>query len=142
MKKGAQSSLFFIADLLPRDDARQYIAGLILLGAAPCTAMVLVWSQMTKGDPAYTPVQVSVNDPVMIAAFAPIVALLVGVTDIVVPWETLALSVALYVVIPLLAGALTRRRLIAVHGLSIPCNWYHERTRSNMVASSEIWECV
>ena len=65
-----------------------------------------------------------------------------GVTDIVVPWETLALSVALYVVIPLLAGALTRRRLIAVHGLSIPCNWYQERTRSNMVASSEIWECV
>ena len=104
--------------------------------------MVFVWSQMTKGDPAHTPVQVSVNDPVMIAAFAPIVALLVGVTDIVVPWETLALSVALYVVIPLLAGALTRRRLIAVHGLSIPCNWYQERTRSNMVASSEIWECV
>jgi ACR3 family arsenite transporter len=111
--------LFFdwlYADLLPRDDAQQYIAGLILLGAAPCTAMVFVWSQMTKGDPAYTLVQVSVNDLVMIVAFAPIVALLLGVTDIVVPWETLALSVALYVVIPLIAGALTRRRLIAAHG--------------------------
>ena len=111
--------LFFdwlYADLLPRDDAQQYIAGLILLGAAPCTAMVFVWSQMTKGDPAYTLVQVSVNDLVMIVAFAPIVALLLGVTDIVVPWETLALSVALYVVIPLLAGAFTRRRLMAAHG--------------------------
>jgi ACR3 family arsenite transporter len=93
--------LFFdwlYADLLPREDAQQYIAGLILLGAAPCTAMVFVWSQMTKGDPAYTLVQVSVNDLVMIVAFAPIVALLLGVTDIVVPWGTLILSVALYVV--------------------------------------------
>jgi ACR3 family arsenite transporter len=75
--------------------------------------MVFVWSQMTKGDPAYTLVQVSVNDLVMIVAFAPIVALLLGVTDIVVPWETLALSVALYVVIPLVAGAITRHRLLA-----------------------------
>lgn len=100
------------ADWLPREDAQQYIAGLILLGAAPCTAMVFVWSQMTKGDPAYTLVQVSVNDLVMIVAFAPIVALLLGVTDIVVPWETLILSVALYVVIPLIAGVFTRRRLL------------------------------
>lgn len=103
------------ADWLPRDDAQQYIAGLILLGAAPCTAMVFVWSQMTKGDPAYTLVQVSVNDLVMIVAFAPIVALLLGVTDIAVPWETLILSVALYVVIPLIAGALTRRSLTISH---------------------------
>lgn len=106
--------LFFdwlYVDLLPREDAQQYIAGLILLGAAPCTAMVFVWSQMTKGDPAYTLVQVSLNDLVMIFAFAPIVALLLGVTDIVVPWNTLLLSVALYVVIPLIAGVLTRRRL-------------------------------
>lgn len=101
--------------LLPQDDAKQYIAGLILLGAAPCTAMVFVWSQMTKGDPAYTLVQVSVNDLVMIVAFAPIVALLLGVTDIVVPWETLLLSVILYVVIPLAAGAFTRSRVIAAH---------------------------
>lgn len=106
--------LFFeilFADLIPPGDAEQYIAGLILLGAAPCTAMVFVWSQLTRGDPAYTLVQVSVNDVIMIFAFAPIVALLLGVTDIVVPWNTLLLSVALYVVIPLAAGALTRRIL-------------------------------
>jgi ACR3 family arsenite transporter len=95
------------------EDADQYIAGLILLGAAPCTAMVFVWSQLTKGDPVYTLVQVSVNDLLMIVAFAPIVALLLGVTEIVVPWETLLLSVVLYVVIPLLAGWLTRRSIIA-----------------------------
>lgn len=114
----AVAVLFFnwlYADLLPRADAQQYIAGLILLGAAPCTAMVFVWSQMTKGDPAYTLVQVSANDLVMIVAFAPIVALLLGVTDIVVPWETLILSVVLYVVIPLIAGVVTRGRLIAMH---------------------------
>jgi ACR3 family arsenite transporter len=108
--------LFFkyvYAGLISSDDAQQYIAGLILLGAAPCTAMVFVWSQMTKGDPAYTLVQVSVNDIIMIFAFAPIVALLLGVTDIEVPWETLLLSVVLYVVIPLVAGALTRRTLLA-----------------------------
>ena len=106
----------FYAGLMPADDARQYIAGLILLGAAPCTAMVFVWSQMTKGDPAYTLVQVSVNDLVMIVAFAPIVALLLGVTRIDVPWATLLLSVLLYVVIPLAAGAFTRRRLVRAHG--------------------------
>jgi ACR3 family arsenite transporter len=100
--------LFFevvFADLIAPADARQYIAGLILLGAAPCTAMVFVWSQLTRGDPAYTLVQVSVNDVVMVFAFAPIVAFLLGVTDIAVPWETLVLSVVLYVVIPLAAGA-------------------------------------
>jgi ACR3 family arsenite transporter len=107
---------YLYAGLLPRADAQEYIAGLILLGAAPCTAMVFVWSQMTRGDPAYTLVQVSVNDLVMIIAFAPIVALLLGVTEIVVPWETLLLSVALYVVIPLVAGALTRARVITSHG--------------------------
>ena len=107
---------YLYSGLLPQDDAKQYIAGLILLGAAPCTAMVFVWSQMTKGDPAYTLVQVSVNDLVMIVAFAPIVALLLGVTDIVVPWETLLLSVVLYVVIPLALGAITRKRVITAHG--------------------------
>lgn len=100
------------ASLIEPADAQQYIAGLILLGAAPCTAMVFVWSQMTKGDPNYTLVQVSVNDVIMIFAFAPLVALLLGVTDIVVPWETLLLSVALYVVIPLVAGAIARKRLL------------------------------
>ncbi len=106
--------LFFevlFADMIDPADAQQYIAGLILLGAAPCTAMVFVWSQLTRGDPNYTLVQVSVNDVIMIFAFAPIVALLLGVTDIAVPWETLLLSVGLYVVIPLIAGALTRRWL-------------------------------
>ncbi|NCP14076.1 MAG: ACR3 family arsenite efflux transporter [Sphingomonadales bacterium] len=107
---------YLYAGIMPRGDAQQYIAGLILLGAAPCTAMVFVWSQMTKGDPAYTLVQVSVNDLVMIIAFAPIVALLLGVTDIVVPWETLLLSVVLYVVIPLVAGAVARNRIIAAQG--------------------------
>ncbi|MEH6789925.1 ACR3 family arsenite efflux transporter [Parasphingorhabdus sp.] len=112
----ALAVLFFqyvYAGLMAPGDAQQYIAGLILLGAAPCTAMVFVWSQMTKGDPAYTLVQVSVNDIIMIFVFAPLVALLLGVTDIAVPWETLLLSTLLYVVIPLIAGALTRRALLA-----------------------------
>ncbi len=107
--------LFFhglFADLIDPADAGQYIAGLILLGAAPCTAMVFVWSQLTRGDPNYTLVQVSVNDVIMVFAFAPIVALLLGVTDLEVPWETLLLSVVLYVVIPLAAGAWTRMRLL------------------------------
>jgi ACR3 family arsenite transporter len=111
--------LFFeivFADLIDPADAQQYIAGLILLGAAPCTAMVFVWSQMTKGDPAYTLVQVAVNDLVMIVAFVPIVALLLGVTDIAVPWNTLLLSVVLYVVVPLAVGALVRRHLLAGSG--------------------------
>lgn len=106
--------LFFeyvFADLIAPADAEQYLAGLILLGAAPCTAMVFVWSQMTRGDPNYTLVQVSVNDVIMVFAFAPIVALLLGVTDLVVPWMTLLLSVGLYIVIPLAAGALTRMKL-------------------------------
>ena len=108
--------LFFehvFADLIAPADAQQYIAGLILLGAAPCTAMVFVWSQLTRGDPTYTLVQVSVNDVIMIFVFAPIVAVLLGVTDLVVPWETLLLSVVLYILIPLAAGWLTRRRLVS-----------------------------
>lgn len=111
--------LFFnhlFAGLIDPAKAPEYIAGLILLGAAPCTAMVFVWSQLTKGDPNYTLVQVSVNDLVMVVAFAPIVAFLLGVTDINVPWETLMLSVVLYIVIPLIAGGLTRRALISRGG--------------------------
>lgn len=103
---------YVFADLIAPADATQYIAGLILLGAAPCTAMVFVWSQLTRGDAAYTLVQVSVNDVIMIFAFAPIVAVLLGVTDIVVPWDTLLLSVGLYIIIPLAAGALTRKVLM------------------------------
>ncbi|MFC6639307.1 ACR3 family arsenite efflux transporter [Sulfitobacter sp. JBTF-M27] len=106
--------LFFevvFADLIAPEDAQQYIAGLILLGAAPCTAMVFVWSQLTRGDESYTLLQVSVNDIVMVFAFAPIVAFLLGVTNITVPWETLVLSVVLFVALPLAAGVLTRKWL-------------------------------
>jgi ACR3 family arsenite transporter len=108
--------LFFhhlFADLIDPANASQYIAGLILLGAAPCTAMVFVWSQLTRGDANYTLVQVALNDVIMIFAFAPIVALLLGVTDIEVPWETLLLSVGLYVLIPLIAGVITRMTVSA-----------------------------
>ena len=111
--------LFFryvFAGLIPASDAEGYIAGLILLGAAPCTAMVFIWSQLTRGDPNYTLVQVSVNDAIMVFAFAPIVALLLGMTDIIVPWETLLLSVALYVVVPLVAGIAARQVLKARGG--------------------------
>ncbi|TNC81520.1 MAG: arsenical-resistance protein [Oleiphilus sp.] len=101
----------FFADIVDAQSANEYIAGMILLGVAPCTAMVFVWSQLTKGDPNYTLVQVSVNDIIMIFAFAPIAAFLLGVSDITVPWETLLLSVVLYVVLPLIAGVITRRGL-------------------------------
>lgn len=107
--------LFFewlFVDVVGPENAGEYIAGLILLGAAPCTAMVFVWSQLTRGDPNYTLAQVSLNDVIMVFAFAPIVALLLGVTGISVPWETLLLSVLLYVVVPLAAGALTRLWLV------------------------------
>jgi ACR3 family arsenite transporter len=99
--------------LIPPEDARMYLAGMILLGAAPCTAMVFVWSQLVRGDATYTLVQVSVNDLVMVLAFAPIVAFLLGVAHVAVPWSTLLLSVGLYVVIPLAAGGVTRRWLEA-----------------------------
>ena len=89
----------------------EYIAGMILLGVAPCTAMVFVWSQLTKGDANYTLVQVAVNDLVMVVAFAPIAAFLLGVTDVIVPWKTLFLSVILFIVIPLVAGLITRKAL-------------------------------
>ena len=106
--------LFFkvlFVDFVDPQTATEYIAGMILLGVAPCTAMVFVWSNLTKGDANYTLVQVSVNDLIMIFAFAPIAAFLLGVTDVTVPWNTLLLSVLLYVVIPLVAGAVTRRLL-------------------------------
>ncbi|AQZ96370.1 ACR3 family arsenite efflux transporter [Halopseudomonas phragmitis] len=102
---------YLFAGWVDPQSAQEYIAGMILLGVAPCTAMVFVWSQLTKGDPNYTLVQVSINDLIMIFAFAPIAALLLGVTDISVPWETLLLSVLLYVLLPLIAGVWTRHRL-------------------------------
>jgi len=103
--------LFFqhlFAGWVDAQSATEYIAGMILLGVAPCTAMVFVWSQLVKGDPNYTLVQVSVNDLVMVFAFAPIAAFLLGVTQVTVPWETLVLSTVLYVVLPLAAGVVTR----------------------------------
>lgn len=102
--------------------ASEYLAGAILLGAAPCTAMVFVWSFLTKGDAAYTLVQVSLNDIIMLFAFAPIVVFLLGISDIQVPWDTVLLSVVLYIVIPLTAGYLTRRALISRHGQQ----WYDD----------------
>jgi ACR3 family arsenite transporter len=108
--------LFFkviFADWVDPASATEYIAGMILLGVAPCTAMVFVWSQLTQGDPNYTLVQVSVNDVIMVFAFAPLAAFLLGVSDIHVPWQTLLLSVVLYVLLPLMFGALTRQRLEA-----------------------------
>lgn len=104
------------ADLVDPQSAGEYIAGMILLGVAPCTAMVFIWSQLTKGDPNYTLVQVSVNDIIMIFAFAPIAAFLLGISNIIVPWETLTLSVVLYVLLPLVAGALVRHRVMAKGG--------------------------
>lgn len=102
---------YIFAGLVDPKDAKEYIAGMILLGVAPCTAMVFIWSQLVKGDANYTVVQVSINDIIMIFAFAPITALLLGITDIIVPWETLFLSVVLYVLIPLAAGYFTRQKL-------------------------------
>jgi len=96
--------------------ANEYIAGMILLGVAPCTAMVFVWSQLTHGDANYTLMQVAINDLIMIFAFAPIAALLLGVNSILVPWRTLLLSVSLFVVIPLLAGYATRQLLTKRYG--------------------------
>ncbi len=106
--------LFFehiFAGLVAPETAKEYIAGMILLGVAPCTAMVFVWSQLVRGDANYTLVQVSINDIIMVFAFAPLAAFLLGVTDIVVPWDTLLFSVVLYVVIPLAAGYATRKKL-------------------------------
>ena len=106
----------FFAGWVDPQTATEYIAGMILLGVAPCTAMVFVWSHLTKGDANYTLVQVSVNDIIMVFAFAPIAALLLGVSDITVPWDTLMLSVVLYVELPLIAGFLTRQMLVAKGG--------------------------
>ncbi len=104
------------------DLQRQYLAGAVLLGAAPCTAMVFVWSYLTKGDAAYTLVQVAINDLIMLFAFAPIVIFLLGIGDIIVPWQTVLLSVVLYVVIPLAAGYVTRTYLINKKGKK----WFDE----------------
>jgi ACR3 family arsenite transporter len=108
---------FFIGYLfrpyLPADQINSYIAGLIILAAAPCTAMVFVWSNLTKGEPHFTLTQVALNDTIMVFAFAPIVGLLLGLSVITVPWNTLVLSVVLYIVVPVIAAQLVRRRVLA-----------------------------
>lgn len=101
---------------IPDALADEYVAGAVLLGAAPCTAMVFVWSHLAKGDPAYTLVQVAVNDLIILVAFAPIVALLLGVGGVRIPWDTLLLSVVLFVVVPLAAGVVTRRAVVRRRG--------------------------
>ena len=102
---------------IPADLSTDYLAGAVLLGAAPCTAMVFVWSYLTKGDPGYTLVQVAVNDLIILVAFTPIVAFLLGVSNVAVPYGTLILSTILFVVIPLVAGYLTRKSVINKHGV-------------------------
>jgi ACR3 family arsenite transporter len=104
------------APYLPADQIDSYIAGLILLAAAPCTAMVFVWSQLTKGDPYFTLSQVALNDSIMIVAFAPIVGLLLGLSAITVPWDTLFVSVVLYIVIPVILAQLWRKGLLRAGG--------------------------
>lgn len=110
---------FFVVfkSLIPTDLAKDYLAGAILLGAAPCTAMVFVWSYLTKGDAAYTVVQVATNDLIILVAFTPIVAFLLGVGGVEIPWDTLIISVVLFVVIPLSAGIITRNVITKSHGL-------------------------
>ncbi len=113
------ATLFFhivFQAFIPAELARDYVAGAVLLGAAPCTAMVFIWSNLTKGDPAHTLVQVSVNDLIILVLFVPIVSFLLGITNIQVPWDTLFLSIVLFVVIPLAAGILTRMLMIKRKG--------------------------
>ena len=107
----------FFKNWIPADLADQYLAGAVLLGAAPCTAMVFVWSYLTKGDAAYTLVQVAVNDLIILVAFVPIVALLLGVGGVAIPWATLLLSVLLFVVTPLAAGIVTRICVVRKRGI-------------------------
>ena len=112
--------LFFFVifkTLIPTELAKDYLAGAILLGAAPCTAMVFVWSHLTHGNPAYTVVQVATNDLIILVAFTPIVALLLGIGGVKIPWDTLILSVVLFVVIPLTGGMITRNAMIKKRGI-------------------------
>jgi len=116
---GVASLFFFVIfkALIPADLAKDYLAGAILLGAAPCTAMVFVWSHLTKGNAAYTVVQVATNDLIILVAFTPIVAFLLGVGGVTIPWDTLLLSVVLFVVIPLAGGIITRNAVTKSKGL-------------------------
>lgn len=120
------ATLFFkvvFQTLIPADLAQDFITGAVLLGVAPCTAMVFVWSHLTKGDPAHTLVQVSVNDLLILVLFVPLVQLLLGVNGVHIPWDTLAVSIILFVVVPLLGGALTRFLMIKKKGIE----YFNER---------------
>lgn len=118
---------------MPAGLAEEYLAGAVLLGAAPCTAMVFVWSYLTKGDAAYTLVQVAVNDLIVLVAFAPIVAFLLGVGGVSIPWDTLLLSVGLFIVIPLAAGVITRIMVIRRKGVEYFNNVFIEKFNNYMV---------
>ncbi len=131
------SWLFFFVifkTLIPPDLAKDYLAGAILLGAAPCTAMVFVWSHLTRGNAAYTVVQVATNDLIILIAFTPIVAFLLGVSGIAIPWATLLLSVLLFVVIPLTAGILTRTHVIKSKGLDYFNNTFIKKFSNTTIA--------
>lgn len=119
---------------IPSDLAKEYLAGAVLLGAAPCTAMVFVWSHLTKGNPAYTLVQVAINDLIILVAFIPIVTFLLGISGITIPWNTLILSVVLFVVIPLLFAALTRRFIVNRKGLNYFENNFLIKFKSTTIA--------
>lgn len=119
---------------IPLDLGKEYLAGAVLLGAAPCTAMVFVWSHLTKGNPAYTLVQVAVNDLILLVAFTPIVALLLGVSDVTVPYDTLFLSVVLFVVIPLAGGFLSRKFIIKRKGLDYFENTFIKKFDNTTIA--------
>jgi len=124
------ASLFLLVlfrNWIPAGLGREYLAGAVLLGAAPCTAMVFVWSYLTDGNAEYTVLQVAVNDLIILVAFTPIVALLLGISDIHVPYDTLFLSVALFVVIPLLAGYLVRRGVVAKRGIDYFSNIFLQK---------------
>lgn len=110
---------------LPIDQIDSYVAGLILLAAAPCTAMVFVWSNLCQGEPSFTLSQVAINDAIMVVAFAPLVTLLLGMSAITVPWATLALSVGLYIVVPVIGTALLRRMILSRGGAEALSRWLH-----------------
>ena len=126
---------FFVVfkSVFPAELAKEYLAGAVLLGAAPCTAMVFVWSHLTKGNPAYTLVQVAINDLIIIVAFIPIVSFLLGVSGINIPWATLFLSVVLFVVVPLALATVTRKMLIKNKGLEYFENQFLSRFKSTTI---------
>jgi ACR3 family arsenite transporter len=125
--------VFFNA-IIPAHLAKEYLAGAVLLGAAPCTAMVFVWSHLTKGDPAYTLVQVAINDLIILIAFIPIVTFLLGITGIAIPWNTLLLSVVLFVVIPLVSAMLLRRMVLKHKGIQYFENVFLKKFTSTTIS--------